>query len=239
MSREASCETLADFDHPLVRGLAERLTVGATSEREKLERLFEYVRDEVKFQFPIEGDLIKASDVIRARSGQCNTKGTLLLALCKAAGIRARIHFSLIKKDIQRGFFTGLAFWLMPSRISHSWIEVEIDGSWRKIDAYINDRPLQVGAVSELKQRGWRTGFSVALPKEGEPAGDLDIDAERFSQMAAVTDDHGTYDDPAQYYASAQYQNRPSRPRLWLYRHMVGGINERVERLRRGAPREP
>jgi transglutaminase-like putative cysteine protease len=227
-------ETLADFEHPLVQSTAARLTEGATSEREKIARLFSYVRDDIKFQFPKDGDLVKASEVIRSGSGQCNTKGSLFLALCKAAGIRARLHFSLIDKAIQRGLFTGVAYWLMPPKISHSWIEVEIDGRWRRIDAYINDRPLQECAVSELNRRGWRTGFSVALPRQGQPAFDLDLNSERFSQMAAVSDDHGTYDDPAEYYASDKYQNRPSRLKLWLYRQLVDGINERVERLRHG-----
>jgi transglutaminase-like putative cysteine protease len=227
-------ERLADFDHPLVQSTAARLTEGAANDRAKIARLFSYVRDDIKFRFPKNGDLVKASEVIRSSSGQCNTKGTLFLALCRAAGIRARIHFSLIDKAIQRGLFTGVAYWLMPLKISHSWIEVEIDGRWRRIDAYINDRPLQERAVSELNCRGWRTGFSVALPRQGQPAIDLDLDSESFSQMAAVSDDHGTYDDPAEYYASDRYRNRPSRLKLWLYRQLVDGINERVERVRHG-----
>jgi len=223
---------LADFDHPLVQELARRLTAGETTTRAKLARLFSFVRDDIRFQFPHAGDLVTASDVIRTGQGQCNTKSTLLLALCKAVGIPARIHYSLISKEIQHGFFTGVAYWLMPPQLSHSWVEVLIEGRWRKVDAYINDLPLQRGAVSELRKRGWRTGFSVALPDVGEPATDLDIDAERFVQMGAVTEDHGTYDDPADYYATARYRNRPGKLKLWLYGRMVGGINRRVEQLR-------
>ena len=227
-------ESLADFQHPLVQQLGQRLTAGETTARGKLARLFTYVRDEIKFQFPAEGDLLKASDVIRLGYGQCNTKSTLFLALCKAAGIPARIHFGLISKDIQRGFFTGLAFALMPAQISHPWIEVEIDGRWRRIDAFINDKPLQERAVAALRRRGWRTGFSVALPKTGEPGIDLDLDNENFSQMGAVTNEHGTYDDPIDYYTSPQYRNRPSTLKLWLYHLLVGRINRRVRRLRQG-----
>jgi hypothetical protein len=233
-------ERLADFDHPLVRETAARLTAGETTVRGKLARLFAYVRDEMAFAFPVSGDLVKASDVIRSGKGQCNTKSTLFLALAKAAGIPARIHFSLIDKAIQRGLFIGLAYWLMPPQISHSWIEVEVDGRWRRVDAYINDLAFQDGAVSELRRRGWRTGFSVALADdEGEPATALDLDAERFVQMAAVTDDHGTWDDPADYYASPLYRNRPGRLKLWLYRRLVGSINARVERLRQESARRP
>lgn len=228
----------ADFEHPLVRDTAQRLVANETTARGKLQRIFAFVRDEIRFRFPVAGDLVKASETIRLGHGQCNTKSTLFLALCKAAGIPARIHFSLISKEIQRGFFTGPAYWLMPSKISHAWIEVEIDGRWRKIDAYINDPALQQGAIAELNRRGWRTGLSVALPQSGEPAFDLDIETEKFSQMAAVTDDHGTYDDPAEYYESPQYQNRPSRLKLWLYGLMIGAINRRVERIRQSPSNE-
>ncbi|WP_411892723.1 hypothetical protein [Yoonia sp. SDW83-1] len=37
-------------------------------------------------------------------------------APCKATGIPARIHFSLISKDIQKGFFTGVAYRLKQRR---------------------------------------------------------------------------------------------------------------------------
>lgn len=228
---------LADHNHPAIREIAERLTRDKTTVRGKLKQLFLYVRDDIQFGFPEDGDLVSASDTIQRGFGQCNTKATLLLALCRAAGIPARIHYSLISKDIQKGFFIGLAYWLMPSCISHSWIEVEVDGSWRRIDTFINDRPLFEAAVQELKRKGWPVGFSVAL-KDGEASADLNLDEEEFQQMAAVTDDHGTWDDPSDYYSSPHYKNRPSRLQMWLYRRLIPGINQRVERLRRLAPIE-
>ncbi|KIT17774.1 transglutaminase-like domain-containing protein [Jannaschia aquimarina] len=227
-------ERLADFETDIVATKAASLTADATTTRDKLDRLFRYVRDDIVFGFPPEGDFVKASDTIRFGYGQCNTKATLLLALCKACRIPARIHFSLIRKDIQKGFFTGLAYWLVPDEISHSWIEVEIDGRWRKIDTFINDLPLFNAAKEALHERGWSTGYSLALT-DGEASPDLDLDHEAFQQMAAVTGDHGTWDDPADYYASAKYRNRPGRVKLWAYRLMIGRINRRVRDLRAGA----
>ncbi|MHA7827555.1 MAG: hypothetical protein ACX93P_08340 [Roseovarius sp.] len=43
--------------------------------------------------------------------------------------------------------------------------------------------------------------------------------------MAAVTDDHGTWDDPSSYYESDNYRNRPDGFRIWFFRQMIGGIN--------------
>lgn len=226
-------KALADVDHPVTQETAQRLTVGTKTDREKLERLFLFVRDEIAFGFPVKGDFVPASETIETGVGQCNTKATLLLALCRTSGIPARIHFSLISKDIQRGFFSGIAYWLMPQNISHSWIEVEIEGKWRRIDSFINDTPLHKAAEDELARRGWKIGFSLAL-SNGHASADLNIDEEAFEQMAAVTDDHGVWDDPGDYFASPLYQNRPGLLRMLAYRLMIGSVNGKVERLRSG-----
>ncbi len=224
---------LADVDHPLTKETAQRLTSGMKTDREKLERLFLFVRDEIAFGFPAKGDLVPASETIRTGIGQCNTKAALLLALCRASGISARIHFSLISKEIQRGFFTGIAYWLIPKEISHSWVEVEIGGAWRRIDSFINDLPLHQAAESELLRRGWDVGFSLALTK-GRASADFNTDEEAFEQMAAVTADHGVWDDPSDYYTSPLYRNRPGFMRMLAYRLMIGRVNRKVERVRSG-----
>ncbi|MEL6694161.1 MAG: transglutaminase family protein [Pseudomonadota bacterium] len=226
---------LADYEHREVQRIAKKLTDGLQTPREKLERLFHYVRDDITFGFPPEGDFVAASETIRRGYGQYNTKATLLLALCKACGIPARIHFSLIKKDIQKGFFTGLAYWLMPNEISHSWIEVEVEGKWRRTDTFINNIVLFNAAKDELKRRGWTSGLSLAL-SNGDVSPDLNLDEEAFQQMAAVTNDHGAWDDPADFYASDRYRNRPDFLRLLAYRALIGSVNARVKTLRnRGA----
>ena len=83
---------LSDHENELVVNLAVKLTQNETSVRKKLENLFYYVRDEILFYFPENGDLMKASETIKQGGGQCNTKGTLLVALCRAVGIPARIR---------------------------------------------------------------------------------------------------------------------------------------------------
>jgi hypothetical protein len=222
---------LADFNDPLVRETAARLTDDLPDIRAKLEALFYYVRDDIEFGFPPRGDLTAASDTIRLGIGQCNTKGTLFLALCKAAGIPARLHFSLIRKDIQRGLFEGLAYRLLPPELSHAWLEVELDSCWRRLDGYINDAPFFNAAREALRRCGWSTGFSVA-GAEGEAGIAFDPEAERFVQMQAVVHDHGVWFDPADYYQSPAYRNRPGALRLLMYRLLIGGINKKISAMR-------
>ena len=222
---------LADSDHPLVKATAQRLTAGETSTRRRIEKLFYYVRDDIAFGFPDAGDRVKASQTIALGMGQCNTKTTLFLALCKALGLPARVHFSLIRKDIQKGLFTGLAYRLMPPLLSHSWLEVQVDGTWRRLDAYINDEPFYKAGKRELRRCGWDTGYSIAC-SAGESSAAFSLDTEKFVQMDAVVDDHGVWDDPADYYASSLYRNRPGFFKLLAYRLLVGSINRRVEGIR-------
>jgi len=224
-------DRLADSDHPVVWRTARELAAGAQGDRARLERIFVFVRDDILFGFPPEGDFVAASDTIRRRYGQCNTKGILFLALCQATGLRARLHFSGASKEIQHGFFTGVFYRLMPSQISHSWIEVEIDGRWHSVDTYINDLALHDAAVRELDRRGWRTGFSVSRV-DGEPSAELSLDDARYSQMGAVVGDHGVWDTPADYLDSPEYLNRPSAIKQILYRLYVPLANRRVRRLR-------
>jgi hypothetical protein len=160
----------------------------------------------------------------------------LFLALCKSLDIPARLHFSLITKDIQRGLFVGFAYRLMPPLISHSWLEVQVDGKWRRLDSYINDEPFYESAKAALRECGWNTGFSVAC-SGGESSAALNLDEEKFLQMDAVVEDQGVWNDPDEYYASPAYRNRPGLFKQIIYRVLIGGVNRKVERLRQAASR--
>ncbi|RJR43780.1 MAG: transglutaminase domain-containing protein [Desulfobacteraceae bacterium] len=228
---------LADHDHPSVIRKAMELTVGATCDREKIHRIFLYVRDGIRFGFPSNGDLVKASDTIRTGTGQCNTKSTLFLALSRAAGIPTRVHFSSIKKEIQRGLFTGIAYALMPDTISHSWAEVLVDRTWHRIDSFINDMSFYLAGKEELKKRQWNIGFSISC-EAGDSSAELHLDDEKFVQMGAVVDDHGVWDEPLEYYCSPLYQNRPGMIKLLMYRLSIKAINKRVQGMREGCVKE-
>lgn len=222
---------LADYDNPIVKNKSEELTKKANSVFDKINAIFLYVRDDIKFAFPRKGDFVKASETIQSGYGQCNTKGTLFLALCKSISIPARIHFSLIKKEIQKGLFSGIAFWLMPKEISHSWIEIKINGKWIKIDSYINDSQFYEAGKKKLKEKGWDTGYSVSCSKNKSSI-ELDFNNEKFVQMDAVTADHGVYNEPMDYYKTSNYKNRPNVIKMFVYKILIGGINNKISKIR-------
>lgn len=218
----------------LIKETADRLCADKKSAEEKLESIFYFVRDDIKFGFPANGDLVAGSEVIETGIGQCNNKSSLFHSLCRAAGIKSRVHFSLIKKEIQAGLFTGLFFKLMPDKLSHSWVEVEIDGRWVRIDSFINDISFYNAAVQKLKKENRKTGYSVSF-ESGVSSPDFNIIGEKFVQMDAVTDDHGTWENPADYYKSKLYQNRPGTFKQKLYRMHIGKINKKIRLMREEA----
>lgn len=222
---------IADYQHPVVVDTANRLIEGKNTQHEMVESIFHFVRDEVKFGFLPRIDDYKASDVLKIRVGQCNNKSGLFLALCKAVGIEARIHFSGIKKEIQRGLFPGIAYALIPDEISHSWVDIKMDGTWSQVDSYINDLEFFQAGRQELHERGWDTGLSVSCA-HGPSSSEFSLENDKFVQMAAITDDQGVYDDPADYYSTSLYRNKPSFLKRLIYLLFLGSINGRVKRLR-------
>ncbi|MBP7736523.1 MAG: transglutaminase family protein [Spirochaetes bacterium] len=223
---------LSDYDDPMVKSKAADLVRGETTIRGKLEKLFYYVRDDIDFGFTADGDIIKASEIIKLGMGQCNNKGTLFLALCKAVSIPARIHFSLIRKEIQAGLFTGIFYRLLPPLLSHSWIDVHVDGKWIRIDSYINDQPFYLAGRKKLRENGWDTGYSISC-SSGESSAEFNLDAEKFVQMDAVVEDHGVWEDPGYYYATDLYKNRPNAIKLLVYRLFIPRtVNKKIARMR-------
>lgn len=207
------------------------LCKGLDSVEEKLEALFLYVRDGIKFGFLPKIDNYKPEDIIGFGIGQCNNKSMLFHALCRAAGFKSLIHFSGITKDIQRGLFRGLTYKLMPDEISHSWVEVEIHGTWIKMDSFINDLPFYSAGKRTLEENGWRTGYSIAC-ESGNSSADFDLSGKYFVQMDAITDSYGTYDDPEEFFRSRYYSNRPSLLKRLIYLISLNSINRRVREIR-------
>lgn len=53
-------------------------------------------------------DDITAEQVLKDGYGQCNTKGTLFMALLRAVNVPCRIHAFTIDKALQKGAMTGI-----------------------------------------------------------------------------------------------------------------------------------
>jgi hypothetical protein len=221
---------LSDYNHPAIRLKAEELTTDKIALIDKLESLFYFTRDDIRFGFPPKWDKVKASETLQYKMGYCSTKATLLLALCKAAGIPAQIHTGLINIQIMQGVFPSFAFPFLPSAGSHSWIEIEIEGEWKSLDSYINDRPFYEGALRRLQDSGKTTAFSISHAK-GESSCEFNFGEKGFVHMGAVVEDHGSWEDYSDYMTSDKYSSM-NRMQLMSYPLIALMSNRTIKKIR-------
>jgi transglutaminase-like putative cysteine protease len=224
---------LSDSDHPAVAQKAAELTREKGTSLEKLEAIFHFVRDGVPFGFTPSWDNVKASQVMAYGLGYCNTKATLFVALCRAAGLPARVHFGLIDIRIMRGVLPSFAFPFLPKLGGHSWTDVQLEGEWKSIDSYIDDQAFYPKALQRLKRSGRALGYSVSF-KDGKSSCEFNFGEQGFLHMGAVMEDHGAWEDSAEYFATSRYP-RLSAFQLMLYPMLARLANRNIAAIRQGA----
>lgn len=67
----------------------------------KIKEIYDFVRNEIKFGYNA-NDSVTATQVLKDGYGQCNTKGTLFMALLRGVGIPCRVHGFTINKLLQK-----------------------------------------------------------------------------------------------------------------------------------------
>jgi hypothetical protein len=225
--------TLLDFDHPYIERLVVDRGWRALPERDRIGAVYDFVRNEIAFGYN-EADDLPATRVLADGHGQCNTKGTLLMALLRAVGVPCRFHGFTIDKALQRGAITGLAYALAPQRIIHSWVEVWFEGRWVCLEGFI----LDADYLRSLQRRfpGTRRfcGFGAATPDLSAPAVEWRGE-DTFIQKEGIVDDFGAFDDPDAFYA--KHGANLSGVKRWLYVRVVRRwMNDNVSRIRAGRP---
>lgn len=223
-------EKLSDYLHPSIQRKAQQLTSDQVTRMDKLERIFLFVRDEILFGFPPKWDSVKASETLVYKMGYCNTKATLMVALCKAANIPARIHTGLINIEIMRGIFPSFVFWFLPAAGGHSWVEVKINDHWLPVDSYIIDKVFYIQALHKLEESGKSSAFSISHTK-GTSSCEFNFGEKGFVQMGAVVEDHGVWDDFSDYMSSDKYLGMNSLQAL-MFPTIARMSNHRINKIR-------
>lgn len=165
------------------------------SDFDRIKAIYNYVRDEILFGYNID-DSIPASKVLADGYGQCNTKGTLFMALLRACNIPCRVHGFTIDKKLQKGAMTGLVYRSAPKNVLHSWVEIFFEDIWYELEAFILDNSY----FSKLQQAhidcvGAFCGYGVAVKDFQHPVIDFDRN-NTYIQSEGINQDFGIYDCP-------------------------------------------
>lgn len=125
-----------------VKDLARRLADGSPSPEDTAAQLFAYVRDAVRYipyaPFSRLSDY-HGEEVLRRGYGFCTQKSSLLVGLCRAAGIPARFRFA----DLINHNLPGRLGWVLGSNrmVYHTYVEIWLQGRWLKATPSF-ERPL-------------------------------------------------------------------------------------------------
>ncbi|MEW5764008.1 MAG: transglutaminase-like domain-containing protein [Acidobacteriota bacterium] len=122
-----------DCDEPEIKALAARVTDGARDAGEAAVRLFAFVRDGIRY-IPF-APFLAIEDyhgraALERGYGFCTQKSSLLVGLCRAAGIPARFRYA----DLVNHNLPGRLGWVLGSdrMIYHTYVEIFLDGRWLK-----------------------------------------------------------------------------------------------------------
>lgn len=197
---------------------------------ECLKAIYNFVRDEILFGYNVD-DSILASQVLSDGYGQCNTKGTLFMALLRACGIPCRVHGFTIDKKLQKGAMTGFVYKSAPKNVFHSWVEVCFEEQWYELEAFILDKAY----LTKLQEKnsdciGAFCGYGVAVKDFKHPV----IDFERnntYIQSEGINQDFGVYDSPDE--LLKEHHQEISGVKAFLYRNLGRHLmNRNVRRIR-------
>jgi hypothetical protein len=226
-------ETLQlDLSHPKIRITALKLTQVRPSGPDRLLAIHEFVR---RLPFGAFADVshVRASDVLSSRRGDCHSKGVLFVALCRAAGIQARLNFVRVRPRFLHGILDQ-----GPDTMAHAVGQVRIDDRWVATDGYVVDPILFSQARRLLRETGVDCGWGIVA--DARPGWDGRSESLQQFRWSDVVHDYGCFDDPCEFYEQlGEEEGAPSwvaRLKYALGAHLV---NRRVAQLREArAPAE-
>lgn len=222
---------MLDFSAESIQKLIQDKQWKSLDEFNRIKQIYNYVRDEIRFGYNVD-DSISASKVLADGYGQCNTKGTLFMALLRGVGIPCRVHGFTIDKKLQKGAMSGFVYKSAPQNVFHSWVEVYLEGTWYELEAFILDKEY----LSKLQAinaacTGAFCGYGVAVKDFHNPV----IEFERnntYIQSEGINQDFGIYDCPDD--LLKEHHQEMSALKAFLYRNIGRHLmNYNVKKIRK------
>jgi len=221
---------MLDYDNYMIQELIRERGWKMLPEFERIRAIYNFIRDEILFGYNVD-DCIPASKVLKDGYGQCNTKGTLFMALLRAVGIPCRVHGFTIRKELQEGAMTGIVYKQAPKNIFHSWVEVYLEGTWYELEAFIIDSDY-LGKLQQKKSNctGAFCRYGVGVENFRNPVIDFNRN-NTYIQSTGINQDFGIYDSPDELLKEHHQEMGLVKKLAFRYygRHMM---NRNVRRIR-------
>jgi transglutaminase-like putative cysteine protease len=137
--QDVAATAFIDAGNPGLRAFSERAVDGATTERERISRLFIAVRDEIRYdpyRLSYDPQEYVASSVISRGAAFCIPKAVLLTAAARSLEIPARLGFSDVKNHLQSPKLA--ARMRTDVFVFHGYSVLYVEGAWRKATPAFN-----------------------------------------------------------------------------------------------------
>ncbi len=172
-----------DFDHPAVKAFAEKHTKDISKPKEKAVKLFYAVRDGIRYN-PYHIDLtvkgMCASTTLKNGHSWCVGKAILLSAVCRAAGIPARLGFADVRNHqtpevVAKVLRTNVFFW-------HGYSLLYLNKKWVKATPAFDTKLCEKHGIVPVEFDGEKDAVFHLYDRNGQP-------------HMEYLKDRGTYDD--------------------------------------------
>lgn len=221
---------MLNFKHNSIQRLIMEKSWGNYDDFQKILQIYNFVRDDIVFGYNTD-DTISASRVLNDGYGQCNTKGTLFMALLRAVGIPCRFHGFTIDKELQKGAMTGVIYRLAPQSIVHSWVEVLYKDQWYNMEGFILDN--QYLKKLQEKFSDCQTsfcGYGAATDNFQNPQVEWNVN-DTYIQKEGINHDFGVFNSPDEFFEKYQQQLTPLKK--WIYQNIARKLmNRNIEKIR-------
>lgn len=221
---------MLDYTSKSIQDLVQKKEWENLDEFHQIQAIYNYVRDDILFGYNA-SDNISASKVLADGYGQCNTKGTLFMALLRAVNIPCRVHGFTIDKKLQKGAMTGFIYRNAPQNVLHSWVEVFFEDKWYELEAFIIDkRYLRNLQTINKACNGAFCGYGVAVTNLQNPAIDWNRN-NTYIQSEGINQDFGVYNCPDD--LLKEHHQDISKFKGYIYRNIGRHLmNRNVKKIR-------
>jgi transglutaminase-like putative cysteine protease len=159
-----------ESDHPAIVACAERITDGCTNDRERIVKLFYFVRDSIKYNlFMISAHIedFRASSILEWGRGYCVQKAVLLAALSRAAGIPCRLAYAKIRNHHAPEHIVKMIGTNVFPR--HGYNQFYCGGRWINVTAAFDRELCEKNGLPAVEFDGLRDAFLPEKDLEGAP----------------------------------------------------------------------
>ena len=221
---------MLDYSNRSIQQLINTKGWWSLNEYDRIKAIYNYIRDEIDFGYSID-DNIPASKVLEDGFGQCNTKGTLFMALLRACDIPCRVQGFTIDKKLQKGAMTSIVYKLAPKHVFHSWVEVFYNDKWLELEGFILDKAYLTNLQKLFSDcQGSFCGYGVAVKDFQNPPIDFNGD-NTYIQSEGIVQDFGIYDDPDS--LLIEHHQQMSTLKTFSYKHLGRHLmNHNVKKIR-------